>query len=143
MRRFWDKVQKAGLDECWLWTGALLHDNYGAFRFEGRMQGAHRVAYMLEIGPIAEGMFICHTCDNERCVNPTHLFQGTQSDNVLDSVAKGRYASHRKLTSSQVLAIRAEHNPGENVGYRTLATRYGVGSTTIQRIIQRELYEDV
>jgi hypothetical protein len=77
--------------ECWNWTGALSDKGYGRFMLDGRNSHAHRVAYMLWVGEIPEGLSVCHKCDNPRCVRPQHLFVGSNSDNQQDSVSKGRH----------------------------------------------------
>ena len=74
---------------CWLWTGPSS-DGYGDFRIGGKRILAHRLSYELHIGPIPDGMFVCHKCDVRCCINPAHLFAGTSGDNALDMYAKGR-----------------------------------------------------
>src|SRR5438105_15819938 len=86
---FWAKVDKT--DGCWNWTGPLTEHGYARVMYHGQYVRAHRLAFELAIGPIPVGMFICHHCDNRRCVNPTHLFVGTNQDNIRDSVSKGRW----------------------------------------------------
>ncbi len=69
--RFWAKVSKTRT--CWVWTATTLPTGYGRFRYQGRLQLAHRVAYMLEVGPIPDGYTIDHLCRNRACVRPSHL----------------------------------------------------------------------
>jgi len=89
--RFWTKVDKSG--DCWLWTAARWDTGYGQFMVGGKLRGAHRVSYELAKGPIPAGMLVCHTCDNPRCVRPSHLWLGTVRDNAQDAARKGRTAS--------------------------------------------------
>src|SRR5262245_26673336 len=96
---------------CWLWSGARFTDGYGAFRFRGRQQKAHRVSFTLHRGEIPEDMQVCHTCDLKCCVNPEHLFLGSHADNMADRNRKGRQSAgtrqpRAKLTPTLVEAIR-------------------------------------
>ena len=89
MERFWNKVDKT--DDCWNWTASKNIQGYGYFRFDGKMRKAHRMAWLLVNGEIPDGMCVCHTCDNPGCVNPIHLWLGTNQDNMDDMNNKGRH----------------------------------------------------
>lgn len=102
--RFWEKVEKT--DSCWIWTGSIKPNGYGK-AYAGTKPGsrnrsvheqAHRLAFKLTHGYLPEGhkVVICHSCDNPRCVNPSHLFVATQKDNLADMYRKGRRVHRRK-----------------------------------------------
>lgn len=88
-------------DECWLWTGAITSDGYGKCRPESDSWLAHRVAWTVARGEIPEGLCVCHKCDVRACCNPSHLFLGTNTDNVMDRCAKGRSARNTKTRCSR------------------------------------------
>ncbi len=90
--RFWPKVDRRGDQECWPWTAATNGEmGYGTLRRNGKKVPAHCISWELHHGkPFPEGMQGCHTCDNPPCVNPLHIFPGTQLDNIRDAAKKGR-----------------------------------------------------
>lgn len=89
---FWKKVAEPNENGCRLWQGRLSVKGYGLFSFAGKDERAHRLAWIFSGGKkIPEGMMICHQCDVRNCVEPTHLFLGTNADNVIDCVQKGRH----------------------------------------------------
>jgi hypothetical protein len=98
--RFWAKVQRG--TGCWEWTGAVLNRAwpYGVIQRGQRGEGtivASRLSWELANGPISDGLWVLHRCDNPRCVRPSHLFLGTDSDNKRDMIAKGRQPAHMRL----------------------------------------------
>jgi len=141
LARFMAKVQINQADEnaCWLWTGALEKVGYGSINLRFRTRRASRVSYLHFNGDLPEGAFVCHTCDNKRCVNPRHLYCGDMSSNVLDSVFRGqakRGEDHvqAKLTNEQVAQIKELYVPGI-VTQKELSSQFGVDQSIISRII--------
>jgi hypothetical protein len=95
--RFWPKVNKTAPNGCWEWTACTNELGYGwiaAGTRQGRHLKAHRVSYALAFGEVPEGMSVLHRCDNPLCVKPSHLFLGTQADNMADMIRKGRKVTH-------------------------------------------------
>ena len=147
MNRFWNKVEKSDSGSCWEWKAAVLAGGYGQFFYEGKQQKAHRVSWIIANGEIPKGMVICHKCDNRRCVNPAHLFLGTQRDNVRDMMGKGRnnFISGWKplLGSRNPMAKIAEHQVHEirelagKIPYTKIAERYGISAASVCLIIKK------
>lgn len=137
--RFWSKVDKGTDEECWLWHGTLDR-RYGQFHLFGKDHRAHRLAYILEVGGIPRGLVVCHRCDNPICCNPSHLFVGTQAENIADMDRKGRrnHVSPKRrgrLSIKEVLALR--NGTYHAQPYTVTAETLGVSPQTIQRVIDR------
>ena len=89
VKKFWDMVNKSDLG-CWLW-GDTKTKNYGFLKVDALIFRAHRISWMLNVGPIPQGQWVLHKCDNPPCVRPDHLFVGTVVENVKDAMKKGRH----------------------------------------------------
>lgn len=161
--RFMSKVQKT--DSCWIWmASAMPNGGYGHLHFKGKSKAqAHRVSYLLFKGDIPDGLLVCHKCNNKRCVNPDHLYLGTNRQNVLDAIRDGLYAnrkyargskaSHAKLTDDQVREIRDKYGDIVNLGKKIrsangvtmqqLSKEYGISFAQINHLINRHTYIDV
>lgn len=118
--RFNEKWTPEPFSGCWLWTAFTARKGYGRIGSGKSVPLAHRVSWTLHRGPIPEGMHVLHHCDTPSCVNPDHLFLGTDADNHRDSVAKGRRRTFRgeqcacaKLTERDVRFIRESHLTGK------------------------------
>jgi hypothetical protein len=115
---------------CWGWNGGVNEGGYGVFRLNGKQWLAHRYSYFIHAGDV-EGKTICHTCDNQICSNPTHLFAGTPSDNSRDCVMKGRHYN-AKLNAEKVVEIKNKISSG--VPYKDIAIEYKINSKLVSRI---------
>lgn len=139
--RFWRRVEKT--NGCWIWRGSVISGGYGDV--DERIHGkrvfrirAHRLSWELANGPIPDGLHVCHKCDNPPCVNPDHLFLGTDADNSADKLAKGRQprgakAGPAKLIDSEVVEMRAAYDGGEH--FRSLAARFRVSPGCVCSIV--------
>lgn len=106
-------------DGCWLWQGRLDADGYGRMKYDGKYYRAHRLSYELTYGQPPDSLYVCHTCDNPRCVRPDHLWLGTAKDNFDDSYAKGRSTPQKK--GRKVMDDLPTDGPGDpipgDIGY--------------------------
>lgn len=139
--------RSAGPEACWPWTGCTSRPgNYGVFKFKGPRLRAHRVAYELARGPVPDGLFVLHRCDNPPCCNPAHLFLGTNTENTADRNAKGRTArgtrsACHRLTDSAVGEIRQRSAGGESRA--SLARAFGVDESTIRGVVNGKYWSHV
>lgn len=120
---------------CWIWTGGKFGNGYGAVSLDGRHMPAHRASYMVNVGPIPEGLWVLHRCDNPPCINPAHLWVGTHSDNAKDCYAKGRGArNERRKLSPEIVSLLRRTLPTtrRTAFYRENAALYGVAMSTIR-----------
>jgi predicted XRE-type DNA-binding protein len=138
--RFFEKISETqslifwGGKRCHEWTGCLMKNGYGQINVDGRAGYAHRVSWELHNGPIPQGLFILHRCDNRKCVNPDHLQLGTFMENMEDMVAKKRQAagmknSHAKLDDDAIRLIRSS-----DLKQKELADMFGVTQPTISEV---------
>lgn len=147
MERFWAKVERGENCDCWLWRGARNNGGYGQLAFEGKTVLAHRLALALFVEPSPGPEYLAlHKCDVPSCVNPRHLYWGTQLQNSRDMISRGRRASFRgekhgrsKLQATEVLQIRSARSRGEAT-LKVLAERYGVSQSLIRQIVNREIW---
>ena len=156
LTRFEAKYVPEPMSGCWLWL-AGVRNGYGRFRMGEergfRSEGAHWASYLIHVGEIPAGLYVCHRCDTRLCVNPAHLFLGTAAENMQDAARKGRMAwtpgetralprgaEHHsaKLSADDVLAIRTSNETGVE-----LARRHHVAPITVSRIRRRLIWRHI
>jgi hypothetical protein len=152
-KRFLMRVEMRGENECWPWTGSRLKVRGAQWHGQWTPTGGnapemtHRAAWRLFVGPIPDGQFVLHKCDNPACVNPAHLFLGSQADNVKDMWQKNRANPRQthgekhwsaKLTAEIVQQIRGSHDRDAD-----LAAKYGVARSTICDIRKRRIWKHI
>ena len=145
--RFWEKVDKSGPIQdhcpqrgpCWIWKASLDGSGYGWFSDKSKMIRAHRTSWRLVRGAIPDSLQVLHHCDNRRCVNPNHLFLGTNADNISDRMSKGRKSGaagtkngRAKLSVDDVHGIRKRLISGDR--QIDIAKDYGVSQGSISWI---------
>ena len=151
--RFYAKVSKS--DYCWEWNASRNEKGYGTLQVGSTINGtrrkeyAHRFSWQMEHGPIPPGAYVLHKCDNPSCVRPSHLFLGTQADNMADMIAKGRVALRRgekhgraKISEQDVRDIRAKYM-SRQATQQELSDEYGVCQVNISKIVRRELWRHI
>lgn len=164
--RFMQKVRRT--ETCWIWTGSRLEarGGYGRFRYDGKPRFAHRWIYEYVHGPVPDGLFVCHSCDVPACVNPEHLFLGTNSDNMRDCARKGRLVPQRhpersffvlnpdrvphkrgeenhaaKLTENAVREMRRRFAAGESI--TSIANSFAVARSAASRVLNGTTWRHV
>lgn len=152
--RFWSKVSKSERG-CWTWTGSLDHYGYGSINCGGKMIKAHRVAYALTTGggnmPMSS-QWVCHHCDNTKCVNPAHLYLGTPAQNTADMMRRKRHNPIKellvgeknpsaKMTPSKVRKIRKLRKAG--VSLRAIGKLFGIYNTQVHNIVSGKHWRNV
>lgn len=159
--RFWSKVDKS--DDCWLWTGGHHNGGYGVIGLpDGNVGLTHRVSWEMHFGKVPPGLHVCHKCDVRGCVRPSHLFLGTNADNVADKVAKGRQPRgetsgprmhpdriprgaalpQAKLTELRVQQMRQQYAGGK-LRMIDLAESFGISLAAVHGVIHRRTWKHV
>lgn len=144
--RIESKVEKVPEAGCWIWMGATQVRGYGEILSSNRKMLAHRASYEAFVGPIPKGMYVCHACDNVYCVNPNHLFLGTQKQNLQDMAAKGRSTrgeknAMSKLTEDNIKEIRQLFVSG--VSCKKISKIFEVTTSCISKIKRKETWNHV
>jgi len=140
--RFWLKVNKTSEEDCWNWTGALQSKGYGILRVDDKRISAHRFSWILSNGNIPNKLLVLHKCDNKRCINPNHLYIGTQIDNMRDRAIRNPVPSESfgsgktKLSHSDILSIRSIKGKSQQI----IASMFNISQKTVSNILRNNSY---
>lgn len=135
VKRFESKFVKTTADECWPWNASLDSKGYGQIKVNGKPMRAHRLSYIIYRGEIPEGYCICHQCDIPECINPWHLFVGTQQENMTDKVSKGRQLPGEKHPNSKLTQLQVDEIRKKTMSSKDMAIKYGVTISAIHKIL--------
>lgn len=145
---FWNQLfshRVAVVGDCLEFTGAKDPKGYGRVGYQKKTYLAHRLSYLAQFGELPQEKMVCHSCDNPSCIKPEHLFLGTNDDNMLDMLGKGRQQKRRgedhsqaRLSNEQVLAIRMDDRI-----YRLIAEDYGISMPTIANIKAKRIWKNL
>lgn len=145
---FDDRLLKIEQTGCLIWTGSRLPTGYGRVRVNNRLFLTHRLAYERAFGPIPEHMYVCHRCDNPACCEPSHLFVGTQTENMADRLAKGRYIGKpgttnpaSKLGEHEVRRIRTLYSDG--MRQSDIGAMFSISQRMVSLIVRREKWSHI
>lgn len=142
----WVNPESTNASICWLWEGATNANGYGKLMFRQTSWLAHRASYTVFIEPIPDGLEILHKCDNRPCVNPAHLFLGTQPENIKDAVNKDRHArgirhASSRLMDADIIRIRDLYEKG--ITAKELSMLYHVKQPHIYNIVNRKKWKHI
>jgi DNA-binding CsgD family transcriptional regulator len=147
IERFHEKWELSD-NGCWEWTGALMGKGYGFLKIPGTRKqiGAHRLSFLIHHGPLPDDALVCHTCDNPKCVKPSHLFAGSASDNLQDMKHKDRHLNgarngQAKLTDDKVRQIHRMNRKGLSQG--KIAKSFGIAQSTVFKILNGQRWEHI
>lgn len=147
IERFHEKWQLNG-QGCWIWTASTAGKGYGQIKKPGSREQiyAHRLSYLIHYGEIPDGLFVCHTCDNPKCVKPSHLFLGDSKQNMQDMQTKGRHLcgeknAMNKLTEEMVLQIHLLAKEG--LSQMKIAKSFHISQGTVFKILHGERWAHV
>ena len=147
-QRVEEQVERDPNSGCWLWTGTLLSSGYGQVAWRKNRDLAHRASYAAFKQSIPAGQSVLHKCDTPACVNPDHLFLGTQLDNMRDKMAKGRAVFARgdqsgtaRLSEVDIPGIRQDVRGGAS--HARVAARLGVSRKTISAVVHGRTWSHV
>lgn len=156
MEAFSTKYEPVPESGCWIWIGAC-NGRYGLLWRPPGFSMAHRISYELHVGPVPDGMYVCHSCDVTLCVNPNHLFLGTQTDNMRDmmrkgrkriSLATGRHGNHargeesgaNKYPSDVIEAVREMYDSKACTNIAAIARHFHISESHARRIVHRQTW---
>lgn len=138
-------------DSCWIWHGQRHQLGYGIVRHQsGRREAAHRIAFRFYRGEIPRGLLVCHKCDTPSCVNPEHLFLGSQKDNLLDMIKKGRKKIWHPVgeknpksifSEQQIRIMRSLYDSGQKVA--NIRRRFGGAYQSVWLAVKRKTWKHI
>lgn len=117
---------------CWIWMKSQSGNGYGSAYKDGRNRNASRVSWEVFNGTVPPNLFVCHKCDTKLCVNPDHLFLGTNYENITDMVKKNK-CYNRRVSDTSIREIRSLGNIGEST--RTISGKFGISEGHVRKII--------
>lgn len=141
VKKFHSKFKINPLTDCWDWCGNIASNGYGRIIYQYKQYSTHRLSWEIHNGKIPEGMFVCHHCDNKKCVNPNHLFIGTCKDNVQDYITKFDHIGNKKLSQHEVLEIIRLRKEGKSE--RRLSKIFKISRSSIRNILHGKSWKKI